>query len=544
MVSGKKFNGVEDLIEAGYDKAAWFVDVLRTAKKQRMTKDQALRLADRFHANHEEKPAAELQDGQFSARDLVLAGYEPAPWFDSYVAEVEDRRLSHSQALRGAAAAREAWIAAQPKTIPLQDGLSFQLNMTAETAREAETMAQVTESFRELMRTPTVVAGAVMPDACMAGSMGSITVGGVIGAKGAIHPGMHSADICCSMFVTVLDTADADRVLEAAAGITHFGPYGRKDGRFSLPRDLEARFRGNAFLDDGRILRAAEVQLGTQGDGNHFFYVGRMADDRVTMVTHHGSRGVGGMLYKKGMRIAEDIRQKLSPETLKANAWIPSDSREGEAYWEALQIVRDWTKENHRVLHDAVADDLGLKIDRRLWNEHNFVFREDDLFWHAKGATPIHNAFLPDTEGVQIVPMNMAQPILLVSGERNATNLGFAPHGAGRNLSRTQHRRAKAGKTDAEIFAEETAGLDIRFFCNRIDVSELPSAYKNADSVQRDMERFGLARVVERIMPYGSVMAGDIEADAPWKKPRPDAGREEEIDPDEIEVEEDLSPGF
>lgn len=544
MVSGKKFNGVEDLIEAGYDRAPWFVDVLRTAKKQRMSKDQALRLAARFHADHEESPAAAPEEGRFSARDLVLAGYEPAAWFDAYVAEVEKRQLSHSQALRGAAAARDAWLEAQPKTIPLQDGLSFQLNMTAENALEAETMAQVTESFRELMRTPTVVAGAVMPDACMAGPMGSITVGGVIGAKGAIHPGMHSADICCSMFVTILDSADADRVLEAAAGITHFGPSGRSDGRFSLPRDLEARFRGNAFLDDGRILRAAEVQLGTQGDGNHFFYVGRMADDRVAMVTHHGSRGVGGMLYKKGMRIAEDIRQKLSPETLKSNAWIPSDSREGEAYWEALQIVRDWTKENHRVLHDAVAEELGLKIDRRLWNEHNFVFREDDLFWHAKGATPIHNGFLPDTEGVQIVPMNMAQPILLVSGERNATNLGFAPHGAGRNLSRTQHRRAKAGKTDAEIFAEETAGLDIRFFCNRIDVSELPSAYKDADSVQRDMERFGLAQVVERIRPYGSVMAGDIEADAPWKKPRPDAGREEEIDPDEIEDEDDLSPGF
>lgn len=541
MASGKKFNGVQDLIEAGYDKAPWFVDVLRTAKKQRMSQDQALRLAARFHADHDAAPAtAEPEDGHFSARDLVLAGYEPAAWFDAYVAEVEAKRLSQSQALRGAAAAQKAWIEAQPKTIPLQDGRAFHLNMTAETPEESETMAQVTESFRALMRTPTVIAGAVMPDACMAGSMGSITVGGVIGAKGAIHPGMHSADICCSMFVTVLDTADADRVLETAAGITHFGPYGRNDKRFSLPRDLEARFRGNAFLDDGRILRAAEVQLGTQGDGNHFFYVGRMADDRVAMVTHHGSRGVGGMLYKKGMRIAEDIRQKLSPETLKANAWIPSDSRDGEAYWEALQIVRDWTKENHRVLHDAVAGDLGLKVDRRLWNEHNFVFREGDVFWHAKGATPIHKGFLPDSEGVQIVPMNMAQPILLVSGERNETNLGFAPHGAGRNLSRTQHRRAKSGRTDAEIFAEETAGLDIRFFCNRIDVSELPSAYKDADSVQRDMERFNLARVVERIQPYGSVMAGDIEADAPWKKPRSAA------DPQDLRMDEEdvSSPGF
>ncbi|MCE6958714.1 RtcB family protein [Cereibacter sphaeroides] len=545
MSAKNAFKGVQDLLEAGYEKAPWFHDVIRTANKQRMNREQALRVAARFHAEYEVRPPAEPEVERFSARDLVMAGHEPAPWFDGYIAEVERRGLSMSQALKHAPAARQAWLDAQPKTISLQEGVPIQVNMTAEDEFERQNMELVVDSFRELARTPTVLAGAIMPDACMAGSRGSITVGGVIGAKGAIHPGMHSADVCCSMFVTVLDTSDADRVLDAAAGITHFGPTGRTDGRFTLPRDLEARFRANPLLDDGRILRAATVQLGSQGDGNHFFYVGRMADDRVAIVTHHGSRGVGGMLYKKGMRIAEDFRERLSPETLKANAWIPIESKEGEAYWEALQITRAWTKENHRVLHDAVADELGLQIDRRLWNEHNFVFREDDVFWHAKGATPIHNAFLPDTEGVQIVPMNMAQPILLVSGERTATNLGFAPHGAGRNLSRTQHKRLKAGKTDAEIFAEETAGIDARFFCNRIDISELPSAYKDADSVQRDMERFGLCRVVERIQPYGCVMAGDIELEAPWRKKRPEVNdREETYDEPEVEEDEDAAPGF
>jgi RNA-splicing ligase RtcB len=125
---------------------------------------------------------------------------------------------------------------------------------------------------------------------------------------------------------------------------------------------------------------------------------------------------------------------------------------------------------------------------------------------------------LPDTAGVQIVPLNMSQPILFVRGTRNDVNLGFAPHGAGRNLSRTQHKRLHAGRTDAEIFEAETRGIDARFFCGRIDVSELPSAYKDADRVQADMERFALCEVVDRIRPYGAIMAGDHEFDAPWKK--------------------------
>jgi RNA-splicing ligase RtcB len=266
--------------------------------------------------------------------------------------------------------------------------------------------------------------------------------------------------------------------------------------------------------------------LGTQGDGNHFAFVGISEQTgKTTLITHHGSRGVGAQLYKVGMAIAEEFRKEISPDTQKENAWIPADSPEGIAYWDALQILRDWTRENHRVLHDAAVESLGATVFDRFWNEHNFVFREEDadyaekgaLFWHAKGATPIHDDLLPDTNGTQIVPLNMSEPILFIKSERNDSNLGFAPHGAGRNMSRTQHKKMRAGRPDAEIFAEETAGIDARFYCGITDISELPSAYKNADAVQADMVKFNLARTVDRIMPYGAIMAGDWEEEAPWK---------------------------
>ena len=73
------------------------------------------------------------------------------------------------------------------------------------------------------------------------------------------------------------------------------------------------------------------------------------------------------------------------------------------------------------------------------------------------------------------------------------------------------------GKTKEQIFAEETEGLDIRFFSNHIDISELPSAYKNAQHVQDQMKEFGLGEVVDEVLPYGCIMAGDWDIDAPWK---------------------------
>jgi hypothetical protein len=57
---------------------------------------------------------------------------------------------------------------------------------------------------------------------------------------------------------------------------------------------------------------------------------------------------------------------------------------------------------------------------------------------------------------------------------------------------------------------KKTKGLDVRFFSGNIDISELPSAYKNADNVQAQVEEFGLGDVVDRIIPYGCIMAGGM----------------------------------
>ena len=453
-----------------------------------------------------------------TGNDLIALGLRPGKYFPEVLAHIHAHDLSGE--------ALEAYVAPfrRPAPLPLRpEPLAFHENIRAASAVEEVNVEQVRRSMQQLMRVPTVVAGAVMPDACPAGPVGTIPVGGVVAARNAIHPGMHSADICCSVMLTNLGRQDPKAVLDAAQALTHFGPGGRPPERqFALPPDLRAELAANPYLNSVRGLQLAQEQLGTQGDGNHFLYVGTQASTGDTvLVTHHGSRGVGALLYKAGMHLAERFRQDLSPETAPANAWIPADSPEGQHYWAALQTVRRWTKLNHEVLHDALAAQLGVAAPARFWNEHNFVFRDGDVYYHAKGATPLAAHFLPDAQDARrIIPLNMAQPILIVEGEVTGNNLGFAPHGAGRNLSRTQHKRQLGAVPDAEQYALETQGIDARFFFNRIDVSELPSAYKDAAEVRQQIAEFGLARVVDEIRPYGCLMAGDWEHDAPWKQKR------------------------
>ena len=454
---------------------------------------------------------------KFTGRNIIELGFRQGTWFKEAIQYINDNELESKEI--------EDYLKQfkLPDPIALHaNAIHFYQNIKADNELEEKNVTDVVQTMKTLMRTPTLVNGAIMPDACPTGSQGTIPVGGVVIAKNAIHPGMHSADICCSVMLTDFGKANPKEVLDAAHSITHFGGGGRsRETQFRFPSEMLEAFESNYLLNDEKMISAARSHLGTQGDGNHFLFVGISKNTGNTMmVTHHGSRGVGANLFRKGMHIAENFRKIISPETLPQNAWIPFETKEGEMYWEALQIIRAWTKLNHECLHDATLEKLGIEKENRFWNEHNFVFKEGDLFYHAKGATPLDAKFMPDITGPRLIPLNMAESVLIVEGVTTETNLGFAPHGAGRNMSRTQHRKSKGDKSILEVFEEETQGLDIRFFSDEIDITELPSAYKNAESVRNQMEEFGLGKVIDEVLPYGCIMAGNWEINAPWKKKR------------------------
>ena len=452
-----------------------------------------------------------------TGKELIDLGFRSGKWFPEAIEYINTNQLEGEAMLEFLEQYRLPPMVNLHVTTP-----EFAINIKAENELEETNVNSVVASMKVLMRTPTAVNGAIMPDACPTGPSGTIPVGGVVVAKNAIHPGMHSADICCSVMLTDFGKKDPKLVLDAAHSITHFGPGGRPRGKqFQLTEELLAEFKANKLLNADKDISLAREHLGTQGDGNHFLFVGISEKTGNTMmITHHGSRAPGARLYKKGMHMAEQFRKDLCPAALKQNAWIPFETEEGQLYWNALQTIRKWTKLNHECIHNATLEVLKMEAEDRYWNEHNFVFKDGDLFYHAKGATPLDAKFIPDITGPRLIPLNMAEPVLIVEGKTTAKNLGFAPHGAGRNMSRTQHKRNKADFTKEALFDLETEGLDVRFFSKEIDVSELPSAYKNAQTVRSQMEEYGLGEVVDEVMPYGCIMAGDFQINAPWRKKR------------------------
>lgn len=368
---------------------------------------------------------------------------------------------------------------------------------------------QVISVMNNIMRIPTIVEGAVMPDACHAGI---ICVGGVVGAKNAIHPAFHSADICCSMSLTEFDTDDSKSVLDTAMSVTHFGPTGRPVPE-KMPQWLIDRINSNRLTK--ALIESAQRDFATQGDGNHFLFVGKSKNTgKVCVVTHHGSRSFGAKLYKVGMKIAKKFAEQIAPDEIAKNqplsigyrggdlAWIPFDTDEGREYWEALQIVRDWTEANHQRIHDLIQEKLNVNVLDHFWNEHNFVFKRGDIFYHAKGATPGFDGYERT-----LVPLNMSEPVLVTRGTNVENGIGFLPHGAGRNMGRKEFQRRFPNP-------ELPANIDVRSFSGTLDTSELPQAYKNAQEVKYQMiEKYKLAEVLDEILPYGSIMAGECQID-------------------------------
>ena len=493
-----------------------------------------------------------------TGEDLLKAGYESGPLIGQMLAraaEHEAKGVTDPKYLLKLL--KREFKAPPPKMAMREKPVAFTEAIEPMNKEEKENVANVRKKMHELLKTPIIERGAVMPDACPAGSAPAvIPVGGAIAVENAIIPSAHSADICCSMYATFYEArSEVKNEINALATATRFGPGGRHFDDLVYHPVLDEDVWDNRFLKDLR--ERARIHIADQGDGNHFAYVGEVelaeaqierlraaghsvVSDQLTagaaaeddqprkfrvLVTHHGSRGLGAHLYKRGQIAAMKQTARQADRIPKAAVWLDAKSDDGRAYWEALQYVSRWTKANHESIHARFLERIGATAVAQFGNEHNFVWQRGDMFFHGKGATPAWK----DGEGrplLGLIPLNMAAPILMVLGQDNDEFLSFAPHGAGRNLSRTALKRRYEGEeARAQAIEESTRGIDVRWFCGGPDLSETPVAYKNADQVKEQIGQFGLADVVAEIQPLGCIMAGDTGPPM-WKR-----RKEEELTP-------------
>lgn len=341
---------------------------------------------------------------------------------------------------------------------------------------------------------------AVMPDVHW--GIGA-TVGSVIPTEGAIVPAAVGVDLGCGMAAirSSLDSRalgdNAQAIFDALSaaiphGRTNDGGPSDRGAWHDVPEDvssawatLSSRFDGLAARTPRLDTKRQPFQLGTLGTGNHFVEVCLDKEDRVWLMLHSGSRGIGNRI---GSHFIAEAKRRCEADGItlpnRDLAWLPEDAPEFEAYVEAVAWAQDYALANRRVMMARAQSALQSAVTAGIWYEdaavechHNYVSREHhfgrDLYVTRKGAVSARAGQLG------IIPGSMGTRSFIVRGKGNPESFHSCSHGAGRVMSRGAAKKA----ITLEQHAADTAGVVCRKDEGVID--ESPRAYKNVEDVMR-----------------------------------------------------------
>jgi len=355
----------------------------------------------------------------------------------------------------------------------------------------------VAQSVERLCRAEDVRHVALMPDVHLANE---VCVGVAMATERLIYPAAVGSDIGCGMAALAID-ADAELLAdETTAARVLSGMYrlipSIKHSREAVPEKLPDCSH-DAPLSDSRLEklkdRDGRFQFGTLGRGNHFVELQADEHERLWLMVHSGSRGMGQAITAHHLRKAnaDGHRDRLVS--------IDAESAAGQGYLSDVAWAIAYAEQNRLAILVAMerllAELFGVAAipESLIHSNHNHVRREahqGQFYWvHRKGAL----SAAADEAGV--IPGSMGSVSFHVIGRGEETSLCSSSHGAGRSLS-----RGEASKTiNVRQLEREMRGVwfDHRHAAMLRD--EAPSAYKDIHAVMRAQRE--LTRIERQLRP-------------------------------------------
>lgn len=283
-------------------------------------------------------------------------------------------------------------------------------------------------------------------------------------------------------------------------------------------------------------------ELGTVGSGNHFVEVQAVDEvydeeiakklglglNTVTLMVHSGSRGFGHQICVDYLKVAKDALSKYKIDIPDMQlACMPFSSEEGQNYFKAMNSAANYAFANRQVLGFLLADTVRrfLKIS---WEEmgyrvvydlahnigkvekHKVDGEEKEVLVHRKGAT---RAFPPYNPDIPQAYKEIGQPVLIpgdvgrysfvLIGQEKSMNISFgsACHGAGRLMSRTKAKEYVRREGIERVLAD----LVVVARGKGTLMEEVPQAYKDVTEVVSVVHALGIAKLVARLKPLGTL---------------------------------------
>lgn len=371
---------------------------------------------------------------------------------------------------------------------------------------------EAVEQLEKCCQMPDAVGAALMPDAHLGYGL---PIGGVLALDNAICPYAVGVDIACSVKVSLLDLPcptkklwQDDILVHALQEGTKFG-LGAQHDKAPYHEVLDHDWSITAITKE--MKDKAWQQLGSSGGGNHFVEFGliELEDNNVfdvpagsymALMSHSGSRGAGYNVCNHYSELAQaNVPHQYADLEQAKLGWLSLDSEAGQEYWLAMNLMGEYAKANHEVIHRLVSTLCGAQIVGGVYNHHNFAWKENhfgrDLYVHRKGATPAWAGQLG------IIPSSMADPSYIVRGLGKPESYMSSSHGAGRALSRSQAKKKYSFRAVQQDLARK--GVNVLL----AGADEVPYAYKDIEYVMDAQS--DLVEIVAAFIPKVVMMAGE-----------------------------------
>lgn len=333
---------------------------------------------------------------------------------------------------------------------------------------------------------------AAMPD--VHAGMGA-TIGSVIATKGAVIPAAVGVDIGCGMLAVRTNltkhTFNERKLQRLMQEILFRVPVGfaqrsKENTRWKSCEPFEEPLKEilshEPTMLDPMVKSEWHAQLGTLGGGNHFIELTADEEERLWIMLHSGSRGIGNIMASffiaRAKTLAKENGEELSDIYL---ASLKEGTEDFDWYMKAAHWAQDYAMANRQIILEDVLEALRvLKPSTELEGEivnchHNYVAQEEhfgETIWVTrKGAI---RAGLGERG---IIPGSMGACSYIVEGLGNEESFCSSSHGAGRKMSRTEAKK----RFSVNDLKAQTKGVVCRKDAGVLD--EIPKAYKSIEAV-------------------------------------------------------------
>lgn len=367
----------------------------------------------------------------------------------------------------------------QVKIKDTDTGLLIHADMIDDTAREQIEQVRTHPAFKDLI--------AIMPDV-HAGA------GCVIGFTGRFRdtliPNIVGVDIGCGVLAYPIgkhkidfEAFDAHVRGRVPLGFkSHDAPplcFVNDPSALQTAAELSYHIEEEFFKHYGVKMSTPPLrQLGTLGGGNHFIEIDQAPDGEQYIVIHSGSRNFGLKVATHFQKMAKTITNEMGIMVPKDLEYLPM-SAGGEEYMKWLHIAQRYAQLNRYTMLAEILDFFGELYDREksIESVHNYISERDHII--RKGAISAHS------DQTVIIPLNMAEGVIIGQGKSNKNYNYSAPHGAGRAFGRKEMgRRLERGEVTMDDFTQSMEGIfSTSISAKTIDESKF--AYKPTDSVMK-----------------------------------------------------------